>query len=113
MVHLSDIQESQRNFVESRKWDRFKGTQVFTHLIEELGEIGSHLLYNEKYKVSGAGHKQETINVDQEFAQSFNLLLQLAIIADVNLEDAWDKERQLMESRFSTDVWYELAKGDE
>ncbi len=110
MTDLRKIQTIQKKFILERKWERFNGTQVLTHLIEELGEIGSYLLYDEKYKVKGAGHENKENNIESEFAQSFVLFLQLAILAKVDLESAWEKEIKLMEKRFPKDIWQELAE---
>ena len=112
MVDLRIIQEKQAKFIESRKWDRFSASQVYTHLIEELGEIASHILYLEKYKIEGAGHKSNASNIGQEIAQAFNLLLQLATTFEVNLEDVWEVEYQKNENRFSKETWEELSKED-
>ncbi|MHA2248881.1 MAG: hypothetical protein ACXAD7_00900 [Candidatus Kariarchaeaceae archaeon] len=109
MTDLKDIQRIQAEFIKSRKWDRFTGTQVFTHLIEELGEIASHLLYSEKYKIIGAGHEGIINSLEMEFGQAFNLFLHLAILAGVDLNKAWNDELSLLEERFPSDVWSDLA----
>lgn len=110
-MHLTDIQERQKKFVESRRWDRFSPTQVFSHLVEELGEVVRFFLYKEGYKVKGAGHEGvKESDIGREFAQAFNLFLQLAIAADVDLENEWLKEIERMEDRFSEKVWKDLAE---
>ena len=91
-MELREIQKLQKNFIYKRKWERFNATQVFSHLIEELGELIQHFLYQEQYKVEGVGHKRMNTNLSQEFAQAFNLFLQLAIAGDVDLEEAWKQE---------------------
>jgi len=108
-MDLKEIQAHQNEFILARKWTRFSATQIFSHLIEELGEIVSYFLYEEKYKVKGAGHRGTEDKLDQEFAQAFNLFLQLAIHANVDLEKAWLKERNLMTKRFNIDLWEKLA----
>lgn len=111
-MDLSEIQNKTEEFIISRKWNRFDSTLVFAHLIEELGEIASYLLYKNGYKVEGAGHKK---NIDKkelsaEFAQAFNLFLQLAIQSDVDIEDAWMKEHEKNKNRFEVQQWEDLAK---
>ncbi len=110
MNSLRDIQNDHYQFIKSRKWDRFNKSQVFTHLIEEIGELGSLILYEEQYKVEGAGHKRTASNVSQEFAQVFSLFLQLASSMEVDLESAWHKEFSKMEERFNQNQWEKLAK---
>ncbi len=109
-MHLKEIQKIQEEFINSRKWNRFSATQVFTHIIEELGELGSYFLYQERYKIAGAGHKESKEDVSHEFAQVFILFLQLAIKAGIDLEEAWNVEYKIMQNRFNKKTWEELAK---
>ncbi|MCH8906292.1 MAG: hypothetical protein IH840_04305 [Candidatus Heimdallarchaeota archaeon] len=111
-MDLKEIQTKQKEFILARKWSRFSATQIFSHLIEELGEIVSYFLYEEKYKVKGAGHNGTENNLKQEFAQAFNLFLQLAIHANVDLEQAWLEETKLMAERFDIDLWQKLAEDE-
>ena len=108
-MDLSKIQEIQKQFILERKWERFNATQVFSHMIEELGEIVSYFLYEEKYKVKGAGHDGPEENMAMEFAQAFNLFLQLAIHAGVDLENAWLEELDRNKNRFDPEIWKKLA----
>lgn len=112
-MHLRKIQQIQYEFIKERKWERFNASQVFTHLIEELGEIASYLLYDEKYKIKGAGHAGVDCSIEQEFAQSFNLFLQLAIKSGIDLEKAWLNENKRNIKRFNPELWQELAKKDQ
>ncbi len=112
-MDLKQIQEIQANTIIDRKWDRFKATQVFSHLIEELGEIVSHFLYEEEYKVKGIGHKENLTNLNEEFGQAFNLFLQLAFLAKVDLDTAWREENEKMDQRFPKKEWQKLAESKE
>jgi len=109
-MELTEIQKIQKKFIEDRKWERFPPTQVFVHLIEELGEVGSHLLYDVGYKVKGLGHEGEDSPVSQELAQVFNLFLQLCIHLDVDLQSAWQEEYQRNLKRFDSEAWQKLAE---
>ena len=104
-MELKKIQLQFKEFVEKRGWLTFNSTQVFTHLIEELGEIGKHLLYQEKYKIKGLGHEGTKSELEREFAQVFNLLMQLAIMQNIDLENAWMKEFEIMKQRFPEKEW--------
>ncbi len=108
-MDLTEIQEKQREFILSRKWERFDASLIFAHLIEELGEIASHFLYKAGYKVAGAGHKENNDDLSTEFAQAFNLFLQLAIQAEVDLEKAWIAEHEKNHKRFSKEEWEKIA----
>ena len=110
-VDLSEIQKKQQEFILARRWNTFPASQVFTHLLEELGEIASYLLYGEGYKKEGLGHKRaDSENLSREFAQVFNLFLQLAIHFGIDLESAWKAEMARMETRFKATDWQEYLK---
>lgn len=114
-MELDEIQSLQQKFIDERSWDRFTSAQIFTHLIEEIGEIGSYILYDERYKVEGIGHKKN-INLDeltQEFAQVLNLFIQLANRYNINLSKAWKIEFDKNQTRFSKDEWQKLAKNED
>ena len=109
-MDLNQIQDIQTKTILERKWDRFNATQIFSHLIEELGEIVSHFLYEEEYKVKGIGHTENETNLKEEFGQAFNLFLQLAYLAKVDLESAWIEENEKIKLRFPKDEWQKLAE---
>ncbi|MFW9795047.1 MAG: hypothetical protein ACFFEE_12135 [Candidatus Thorarchaeota archaeon] len=107
-MHLREIQEKLKRFDEVRGWDKFPASLVFTHLIEELGEISRHITVKEGYKAIGLGHdtpKKEDLT--REFAQSFNLFTQIANSFNIDLESAVLSELEIMESRFPVKEWSE------
>ena len=97
------LQEIERKFNQERGWDRFTPSQIFIHLIAELGEIGSHLLWQSGYKSEEIGHKkpESENNLESEFAQCFSLFLHLANTLEIDLQNAFLDERERMISRFS------------
>ena len=107
-MHLREIQEKLDKFDKARGWDKFPASLVFTHLIEELGEISRHITVDEGYKVIGLGH--EAPNKDElhrEFAQVFNLFTQIANHYNIDLESSVLSELEIMESRFPAEKWNE------
>jgi len=104
-MRISEAQRRMLGFEQERGWDRFSESQIFTHLIEELSEIGRHILVREGYKVPGLGHQQPGDEVWREFAQAFSLFLQLANRFGVDLEEAFRKEFERMEVRFDAEKW--------
>jgi len=103
-----EIREAQKivlRFEEARRWNLFKESQIFTHLIEEISEIGRHILVREGYKARELGHQVPDEDVSREFAQAFTLFLQLANRMNVDLEDAFVREMEIMEKRFSREDW--------
>ena len=100
-MELKQIQKDLENFLECKKWLQFPPTDIFTHLIEELGEIGRHILFTTGYKTSEMGHlppKKE--NLEQEFGQAFSLFLHLASRLNVDLEEAIINELKNIKERF-------------
>ncbi|MHA1668702.1 MAG: MazG-like family protein [Candidatus Heimdallarchaeaceae archaeon] len=100
-MEFSTIIQEIHDFLESRGWLDFSPNDVFIHLIEELGEMGKHLLFNSEYKSEKMGHiRPSKEDLEREFAQSFSLFLQLCIILDINIEQVWKRELEIMKKRF-------------
>ena len=110
-MNLSQIQDKAWSFIQSRGWSKFPLSLVFIHLIEECGELGRHILFEEKYKFAGLGHKPPTKSaLKREFAQIFLLLLQLASKNEINLESSILSELEIMETRFDKEKWSKRMK---
>ena len=105
-MDLHKIQKMNADFGKERGWHKFPASQVFTHLIEELGEISRHITIQEGYKAIGLGHDAPKKNeLEREFAQVFSLFLQLANHFEINLEDVTITELKTMADRFPADEW--------
>ena len=104
-MNLSELQHQKKKFDEERSWNAFPASQVFVHLVEEIGEIGRNILYNEGYKKGGLGHSEAPSDVQREYAQSFSLLVQLANMQGIDLESAYLNELQIMRRRFPAKAW--------
>ncbi len=105
-MHLSEIQERFADLVRERGWDQFPASLVFSHMIEELGEISRYITVEEGYKVIGLGHEApDPEGLPREFAQVFSLFLQLASHFGVDLEAAVLREHEIMRERFPADEW--------
>ncbi|MDF1537514.1 MAG: hypothetical protein P1Q69_01245 [Candidatus Thorarchaeota archaeon] len=110
-MDLRDIQTLKSNFERERGWDKFSASQVFTHLIEELGEISRHITVEEGYKAIGLGHEAPARSeLAREFAQSFSLFIQLANHFQIDLESAVLDEVKIMTERFPADRWREYME---
>lgn len=104
-MEFKEAQEIVLKFEKARRWDLFRESQIFTHLIEEVSEIGRHILQREGYKTRGLGHEAAESDVSREFAQALTLLIQLANRMNVDLEIAFKREMEVMERRFEADKW--------
>ncbi len=109
-MNLSELQNQKKKFDEARNWDAFPASQVFVHLVEEIGEIGRSVLYNEGYKKGGLGHSEAPSEVQREYAQSLSLLVQLANIQGIDLEEAYLNEMRIMRRRFPAKAWRDYVK---
>jgi NTP pyrophosphatase (non-canonical NTP hydrolase) len=110
-MHLKDLQAKLEAFEKARGWEKFPASLVFTHLVEELGEISRYITVEEGYKVIGLGHKApDRANLQREFAQVFNLFCQLANHFGIDLETSILSELEVMEERFSAKEWSEYMK---
>jgi NTP pyrophosphatase (non-canonical NTP hydrolase) len=105
-MDLKDIQNLLRQFEEARGWNEFPASQVFAHLVEELGEVSRHITIEEGYKAIGLGHEpSKKSDISREFAQVFSLFIQLANHFDVDLESCVLAEIEYMKERFPEDKW--------
>ncbi|TXT57435.1 MAG: hypothetical protein BAJATHORv1_10137 [Candidatus Thorarchaeota archaeon] len=105
-MHIREIQEIKQRFEKERRWDEFPASQIFVHLIEELGEISRHISFEEGYKVEGIGHKApDKSELSREFAQVFFLFLQIVNHFGVDLESSILSELELMKERFPAEEW--------
>lgn len=101
-MELNEIINILKEFLEERNWLDYSSNDVFIHLIEELGEIGKHLIFASGYKTETQGHKKPNDKeLSREFAQVFSLFLQLCIKNKIDIERAWLEEIEIMKKRFS------------
>ncbi len=101
-MNLKEMQSAKKKFDKARGWDKFRASNVFVHLVEELGEIGRHIKIEKGYKKNkGHTNKPERSELEREFAQAFMLFLQLANHYDIDLESAFSSELEIMEKRFN------------
>jgi NTP pyrophosphatase (non-canonical NTP hydrolase) len=111
-LELNTIQKLLKQFEEARGWNNFPASQVFTHLIEELGEISRHITAAEGYKVSGLGHElPKKGELTREFAQVFSLFMQLANHFNIDIESSVLSELEHMKERFPEKQWRTYMKG--
>jgi len=73
-MSLSEMQKTKQKFDRRRGWDKFDASNVFVHLVEELGEIGRHINYEEGYKEKGKNSPDiNRKELEREFAQTLIL----------------------------------------
>ena len=100
-MEIEDLQEEFKLFLEEQKWLEFTPSEVFTHLIEELGELAKHILFRTGYKTESIGHrKTPSEELKKEFGDIFSLFLHLCILFDINLEEIWADYFPSLKKRF-------------
>ena len=102
IMELSEIINELKFFLEKKNWLNLEPTDIFIHLIEELGEVGRYLLFLSGYKTEKDGHIKPTKEtVKMELVQAFSLLLHLALRLDIDLQKAWINEFKKIKERFN------------
>jgi len=99
-MDLAKIQKIKSDFDKERNWHKSRSSNVFTHLIEELGEVGRYINFEEDYKGEGNSPNLSKKELKREFAQVFSLFLQLANHYKIDLEKSLFEELKLMQERF-------------
>ncbi|MGC1177100.1 MAG: MazG nucleotide pyrophosphohydrolase domain-containing protein [Candidatus Saccharimonadales bacterium] len=89
---LRDYQQRIRQLVVERGFDTETVSEVFTLLVEEVGELAKAIRKTNGQKVSAHSHQHEAAD---ELADIFWLLIDLCNRLDVDLSDAFEaKERK-------------------
>jgi NTP pyrophosphatase (non-canonical NTP hydrolase) len=104
-MNISELQKTLNEFHTDRKWDEFPLSLVLVHLIEEVGELGKHILFKEGYKKEGLGHESKPLDVNREIVQILFLLIQIANSFSTDLSTAIQDELRIMTARFDKTKW--------
>ncbi|MHA2059185.1 MAG: hypothetical protein ACW976_00180 [Candidatus Ranarchaeia archaeon] len=106
-MNISELQNTLNDFHTERKWDKFPLSLVLVHLIEEVGELGRHILFKEGYKKVGLGYESKPLDVNREIVQILFLLIQIANSFSTDLSTAIQDELRIMTTRFDKTKWKE------
>lgn len=95
---LKDFQAHVKAFCAANAWDKNSSTELFLLFMEEIGELAKAIrnqegLYQEEAK------KNKKFELEEEFADVFSYLLDLANHFDVDLEQAYRKKHAINEKR--------------
>lgn len=103
MVGLNEAKERVRKFDLERNFHLVSVTQTFTHIVEELGELGRHLLFIEGYKNSETVHKEPRHELSLEIADVIILLMKLAAQVGVDVDKAFEDKIMQNEASFTAE----------
>ena len=100
-AELKDYQEYIKSLCKARGWDKNSPLEIFLLFSEEIGELAKAIrnfkgLYNEKNKTRNSDPKTE---LEHEFADVFNYLLDLANCFNIDLEQAFRNKNKLNSKR--------------
>ena|SRR3989338_7393162 len=101
-MDIKKIQKLKLEFDKERGFDKKNSSNVFVHLIEELGEVGRYINFDEAYKDIKLGNSPNINRQEfsREIAQVFMLLLQLANKYGIDLSESFKKELAVARKRF-------------
>ncbi len=94
---LKDLQDYIKKIAEERSWDKNNHLEIFLLLSEELGELAKAIrnktgLYTEKNKINND-------ELELEFADVLNYILDLANCFNIDLEKAFRKKDKINAER--------------
>lgn len=95
---LEDFQNYIREMCEERGWDDNTHLQKFLLFSEEVGELAKAIRHYEGLHVESE-EKKKRFELEEEFADCFNYLLDLANGFDVDLEKAFREKNEINETR--------------
>jgi len=103
-MDINELQEKIKKEDEKRGWDIAFLSQTFTHLIEEMGEIGRHILFRDGYKSEAIANKVNNEEFGKELADAVIILLKIANSQDINLDEIIQKKaNKNWDERFPVD----------
>lgn len=95
---LKNFQAYIKAFCIERGWDKNDYHQIFLLMMEEVGELAKAMRNHAKlYAEKERAHKQ--FELEEEFADVFSYLLDLANYFDIDLEEAFRKKDKINASR--------------
>lgn len=94
---LAELQQYIKEICKERNWDKNTHLEIFLLFTEEIGELAKAIrkyqgLYDEKAKA-------QSIHLEEEFADVFSYLLDLANYFNIDLEKAFRDKDKINSSR--------------
>lgn len=103
-MDLKELQEKIKKADEERGWDVSLLSQTFTHLIEEIGEIGRHILFRDGYKTGELSREVNDEEFGKELADAIIFLIKIANAQNINLDEIVQKKaNKNWDERFPVD----------
>ena len=91
-MDIKELQEKIKKADKDRGWDVSFLSQTFTHLIEEMGEIGRHILFRDGYKTRDLSREVNDEEFGKELADAIIFLVKIANAQGINLDEIIQKK---------------------
>ena len=91
-MDIKELQEKIKNADEARGWDIAFLSQTFTHLIEEIGEIGRHILFRDGYKTGDLSREVNDEEFGKELADAIIFVVKIANAQGIDLDEIIQKK---------------------
>ena len=91
-MEISELQKKIKEADQARGWDAVFLAQTFTHLIEEMGEIGRHILFRDGYKTDNLSNAVNDKEFGKELADAIIFLVKIANAEGINLDELIQKK---------------------
>jgi len=98
---LTDYQQYVKDVCKERGWNKNNHLQLFLLFSEEVGELAKAIRNHQKLYDETAKKNQKKFELEEEFADVFAYLLDLANYFDIDLEVAFRKKEAINATR----VW--------
>ena len=91
-MDIKELQEKIKKADKDRGWDISFLSQTFTHLVEEMGEIGRHILFRDGYKTGDLSREVNDEEFGKELADAIIFLVKIANSQEINLDEIIQKK---------------------
>lgn len=96
---LKDLQEYIKKLCAERGWDKNSYADIFLLFNEEVGELAKAIRNQEQFLLDNKKQKAKKDDLEEEFADVLNYLLDLANYYNIDLEQAFRKKNAHNEKR--------------
>ena len=91
-MDIKELQEKIKKADKDRGWDVSFLSQTFTHLIEEMGEIGRHILFRDGYKTRDLSREVNDEEFGKELADAIIFIVKIANAQGIDLDGTIQKK---------------------
>ncbi len=98
-ANLHQYQQYIKDICEERGWDKNNHLELFLLFSEEVGELAKSIRNHIDLYQENNNEKRNKFHLEEEFADVFAYLLDLANYFDINLDEAFRKKEEINSQR--------------